>query len=308
MRLIGAGRLKGVVEREVLQVVNPERLRELGFHLQARAEIGESERGAWHATSSDGTPVVLKWFPDESVVDRYALLLPALDRLRCRGVPVPEYLFVGAVDGWTLSAQRVLPGRSWQRSDGHGALIAAPPMVERVLECVAAAEGIGGPPPTVSLNSWGEFMIHTLTAGEEGWVMHGPLRSWNSRSARLLERIEAVGAAAEASWFRTCGLVHLDLHTGNLLASSDGALTGIIDWEGACAGDHHFDLVTFAFDLDGAGQQIWDRIEHLIEPQLLAVYVAHMALRGTDWAIRHHPDDVPRQLDRAERVLDRYTV
>lgn len=52
--------MKGVVKREVLQVVNPEWLCELGFHRRARAETGESERGAWHATSSDGTPVVLK--------------------------------------------------------------------------------------------------------------------------------------------------------------------------------------------------------------------------------------------------------
>jgi hypothetical protein len=27
---------------------------------------------------------------------------------------------------------------------------------------------------------------------------------------------------------------------------------------------------------------------------------------GACWAIRHHPEDVRRQLDRAERVLDRY--
>jgi hypothetical protein len=308
VRLIRAVRLRGVAERKVQQVVNPERLRELGFHLQARAEIGESDGGAWLATASDGTPVFLKWFPDESVLDRYALLLPALDRLRRLGLPVPEYLFIGAVDGWTLSAQRLLPGRSWQRSDGHGALIAPPQMVDRVFECVAAAEGVGGSPPSPSLSTWGEFMIHTLTVGEEGWVMHEPMRSWDSRSARLLERIEAVGADADASWFPTCGLVHLDLHTGSLLARDDGTLTGIIDWEGACAGDHRFDLVTFAFDLDGVGQRIWDRLEHLVEPRLLRVYVAHMALRGTDWAIRYHPDDVPRQLDRAERVLERYSV
>jgi hypothetical protein len=35
--------------------------------------------------------VVLKWFPDETVADRYAVLLPGLDELRSRGVPVPEY-------------------------------------------------------------------------------------------------------------------------------------------------------------------------------------------------------------------------
>jgi len=39
---------------------------------------------------------------------------------------------------------------------------------------------------------------------------------------------------------------------------------------------------------------------------MLRAYVAHMALRRTDWAIRHHPEDVPRQLDRAERLLDHY--
>ena len=65
---------------------------------------------AWFATAPDGAPVVLKWFPDETVAERYAVLLPALDELRSRGVPVPEYPHVLAVDGWTLSAQQVLPG------------------------------------------------------------------------------------------------------------------------------------------------------------------------------------------------------
>ena len=43
-----------------------------------------------------------------------------------------------------------------------------------------------------------------------------------------------------------------------------------------------------------------------IEPRVLRAYVAHHALRCTGLAIRRRPDDVPRQLDRAERVLDRY--
>jgi hypothetical protein len=100
--------------------VNRARLRELGFELSARANAGESDEGAWFATATDGAPVVLKWFQDETVADRYALLLPALDTLRSRGVPVPEYPCVLTVDGWTLSAQLVLPGRSWQAVHGHG--------------------------------------------------------------------------------------------------------------------------------------------------------------------------------------------
>ena len=211
---------------------------------------------------------------------------------------MPEYPFVRAVDGWTLSAQQVLPGRSFP--------IAPPPLVDRMIECVGAAAGIVGPQPAPTLQTWGEFVIHTLTAGEDSWAQHDSLRAHSARSRRIIDVVESVGADVKPSWFPTSGLVHLDLHTDNVLALDDGTLTGIVDWEDACAGDHCFDLVSFAFDLDGHGQQIWDRVEPLVEARVLRTYVAHMVLRRTDWAIRQHPDDVPRQLDRAERVLGRF--
>ena len=53
----------------------------------------------------DGAPVVLKWFPDETVAERYAVLLPGLDELRSRGVPVPEYphvVYGGCAPNWSL--------------------------------------------------------------------------------------------------------------------------------------------------------------------------------------------------------------
>lgn len=276
-----------------------EQLRKLGFELEGRAPGGESG-GAWFAAAADGTRVVLKWFAGEGMADRYATLLPALDELRARGVPVPEYPFVRAIDGWTLSAQQVLPGRSFPTWPPH--------LVDRTIECVNAAAGISGPQPTSTLATWGEFIVHTLTVGEDDWVQHASLRAHSDRSRRIIDAIESIGAAVKPSWFPTSGLVHLDLHTDNVLARDDGTLTGIVDWEGACAGDHRFDLVTMAFDLDGHGQQIWERIESLIEPRVLRGYVAHMALRFTDWATRYHPEDVPRQLDRAERVFERFGV
>jgi hypothetical protein len=63
--------------------------------------------------------------------------------------------------------------------------------------------------------------------------MHEPLRTEGRRSAAVLDRAEAVGADADPAWFPSDGLVHMDLHTDNILADDDGALTGIIDWEGA---------------------------------------------------------------------------
>jgi aminoglycoside phosphotransferase (APT) family kinase protein len=278
--------------------VNAELLRDLGFQLEGRAPGGESG-GAWFAIAADGERVLLKWVAGEGMADRYAVLLPALEVLRSRGVPVPEYPLVRAVDGWTLSAQQVLPGRSFPT--------APPKLVDRMIECVSAAAGIVGPPqPAPAPQGWSESVIHALTVGEDGWAEHGSLRAHSDRTRRIIDFVESVGADADAGWFPTSGLVHFDLHTDNVLALDDGTLTGIIDWEGACAGDHRYDLVAYAFDLDGHGQQIWERVEPLVEWHVLRAYAAHMTLRRTDWAIRHRPEDVPRQLDRAERVLDRF--
>jgi len=280
--------------------ISAARLRELGFDLGERAAGGESQ-GAWFATGPDGLPVLLKWFPDETVADRYALLLPALDELRGRGVPVPEYLHVIVDDGWTLTAQQVLPGGS----QGNP----SPAVIEAMAGCIAAKAGIAAPPFVPGLQPWGEFVVRSLTVGQDGWMMHDSLRTNDVRSAAVLDRIEAVGAQAEPSWFPDDGLVHLDLHTDNVLIGSDDTVTGIIDWEGACSGDHRFDLVAYMFDLDGHDQPVWEYVDAAgFDPRVLRAYVACMTLKCTDWAIRHHPRDVPRQLDRAERVLDRYGV
>jgi Ser/Thr protein kinase RdoA (MazF antagonist) len=277
--------------------MNRARLQELGFDLGARAAGGRSQ-GAWFATTRDGAPVVLKWSPGETMAGRYAALLPGLDELRVRGAPVPEYLHVGEFDGGVLSVQRRLPGRS---EDNPSQAV-----VERMVECIAAKSGVAGPPPAADQLSWGAFIVRALTVGLDRWAMHEPLRTAGRRSAAVLERAEAVGAAADPAWFPDDGLVHRDLHTDNVLIDG-GALSGIIDWEEACAGDHRFDLVAFAFDLDGHGQPIWDRVDAAgFEAPVLRAYVGFLVLKCTASAILHHPEDVPRQLDRAERVFDRY--
>jgi Ser/Thr protein kinase RdoA (MazF antagonist) len=273
-------------------------LRALGFELGARIDAGVSDETGF-ATAPDGTPVVVKWFTDDGVADRYSILLPCLDELRSRGVPLPEYPYVLTGTGRTLSAQQVLPGASVRNPSTV--------MVMQVAECVAAQAGIAGAPAAPESRAWDAFVVHAPTLGVHGWAMHEPLRGRGRRSTSVLDRIEAVGADADPSWFPDDGLVHLDLHTDNLLAAEDGTLSGIIDWEGACAGDHLFDLVRFAFDLDGHDQPIWEVVEDTgIEARVLRAYVALHALNCTSWEVAHDTADVTRQLDRAERLLDRY--
>jgi aminoglycoside phosphotransferase (APT) family kinase protein len=210
---------------------------------------------------------------------------------------VYQRILVG--DGFTVTAHPILPGASVRNPSASA--------VEQIIRCIAAEAGVECALPTPDSLPWGASVVHTLSDGVDEWAMHEPLRAGGRRSAAVLARVRAVGADADPSWFPTDGLVHLDLHTDNILVGSDGMLTGIIDWEGACAGDHRFDLVTIAYDLDGHDQPVWDLVEATgIQPRVLRAYVAHHALRFTSWQIRHHPADVARQLDRAERVLDRY--
>ena len=126
--------------------MNEKQLRDLGFQLEGPAPGGESG-GAWFAIAADGARVVLKWFADARMADRYTVLLPALDVLRSRGVPVPEYVFVHAFDDWTLSAQQKLPGRSFPTWP--------PQLVDRMIECVGSQAGIIGPqpPPTLAIRT-----------------------------------------------------------------------------------------------------------------------------------------------------------
>jgi aminoglycoside phosphotransferase (APT) family kinase protein len=270
-------------------------VQQLGFSVVERAEGGRSG-GAWSATAPDGAPVVLKWSTGAADADRWSVLLAALDELRARGAPVAEHqVFTG--DGWTLTAQEALPGSS---ADIHPAAVVA-----EVVRCTEAMQDVACPLRPPDGLPWGESVVRTLTVGDEGWAAHDPLRAGGRRSAALLSRVRAVGAETRPAELPTTGLVHLDLHTDNVLVD-DGRLTGIIDWDGACGGDPRFDLVRYAFDLDGHGQDVWDVVGAAgVEPRVLRAYAAHHALRCTSWALRHQPADVARQLARAERVLDR---
>lgn len=265
-----------------------------------RAAEGQSGDGAWLAIDDDGRPVVLKWSPDETVADRYEILLRTLAALRARGYPAPSYGPILVVPGATLAVQQHLPGQS--------GVPATAEVVDQVLTINELQVGVTDA-PLLDHGSWGQLMVHSLQLGENGYCVHESLRAWSPRAAKLLNRIEHVGGSTPSA-LPVTGVVHYDLHVGNLLVD-DGTLVAVIDWEGASLGDPRFDLVCFAQHLEGRGwsplaEPAWRVLEATVAPQVLRTYVAHVVLRLIDWQIRHQPSDVTNQLDVGERLLDRY--
>jgi aminoglycoside phosphotransferase (APT) family kinase protein len=275
-----------------------------GYVLEGRAERGESGEGAWYATDRNGRPVVVKWFDDLDARERFETTAGALDVLRSRGYPVPAYVAIEEVGGVLVLAQSRLDGRT------------DVPVTERtvadVLRLNDLQADVAAPRPH---ESWGAFMIHTLTVGEDGWCMHAPLHAHSARTRRLVERAEAIGADADPAWFPDTGIIHLDLHPGNVLAGDDGSIVGVVDWEGACAGDPRFDLTSFAFCAEVGGgapaaliEPVWRVLEATVDERVLRAYAVHQAIRLVDWTLRHHSAaEAERWLDAGEALADRYS-
>jgi aminoglycoside phosphotransferase (APT) family kinase protein len=90
--------------------------------------------------------------------------------------------------------------------------------------------------------------------------------------------------------FETNDVVHFDFNPSNILIEN-GQVSGVIDWEGTCAGDCTFDLATllfYAFDELDVREHLLDAIMQRVSPAMLSVYMAHLILRQVDWSIRYH--------------------
>jgi aminoglycoside phosphotransferase (APT) family kinase protein len=275
-----------------------------GYTVEGRAARGESETGAWFATDSRGRRVVLKRTDDHTAIPRFEALTVSLDALRAKGYPAPEYTSIDVIDGDVVVAQ--------SRLDGRTDVTVNERTIEHVLELNELQADV--PAPRYSFG-WGDFMLHTLTEGEDGWCVHDSMHAWSPRSRRIIERAEELGASMDPSLFPETGIVHLDLHAGNVLFADDGSITGVVDWEGAIAGDHRFDLTSFAFCTEvnsgtsASLQPVWDVLEATVEPDVLRAYAVHQAVRLIDWMIRHHtPPEVEAFVDAGERLLARYDV
>jgi thiamine kinase-like enzyme len=162
--------------------------------------------------------------------------------------------------------------------------------------------GLGGDLPP----EWPARVIDGVLKGFEGYCVIDTLRHYSADSAWMLETLQELVVRHSGEIFVTRDIVHWDFNPGNVLCAGN-RITGVVDWDGACAGDRGFDLSTYlfsSFDDREVRDLLWRETLDCSGHGALAVYLAHMIVRQVDWSIRHHDSAaVARWMITANEIL-----
>jgi aminoglycoside phosphotransferase (APT) family kinase protein len=244
------------------------RLAELtGIALTVEGLCPGGEVGAAYVRWPDGHRSVLT-YGDPRAAD-------LVEVARAAGIPAPRYELVTTVDRATVLVQERLPGAPPARVDRA--------LVEQMVALNDRMAGLLATSPAVPP------VDLYLTGSGPGFCLHEPLARHDRRTRAVLDWVRDVGR--DHPDMTGDDLTHMDFHPGNVLVDG-GRVTGVIDWDGACRGDRHFDLVTLRFDLALRAPELTGRLDELLRTAVparsLRAYRAHMSLRLVDWSIRHH--------------------
>jgi aminoglycoside phosphotransferase (APT) family kinase protein len=258
-----------------------------------------------HATvvaRPDGEELVLKWWPagngEQAHLQWIEHAAARVEALRQRGWPAPRTVLTATAAGRLFMLQERLHGKppaplEWAH-------------VRQLLELSRLQDG-----PAPHREPWGAMIRSSLLHGADGYCLHDPLRAHSVAGSALLDRVIAAGVDVDPDALPAPGIAHFDFHHLNVLTQGD-AVTGIVDCEGARAGDPAFDLVTLHFSSAEGGlpradqDRLWAHLTSVRGPDVLRPYVAHMALRMSSWSAVHHEATITeRWIERSNEVLDR---
>jgi hypothetical protein len=256
------------------------------------------ETGAHEMSGPGGERLVVKWEFDPSSQAARRTAVELTERLADRaGWPVPEQWTVEA-DECLFVLQRFLPGEPVE--------LITHALVDRIFELHESRLGLA----TASDDTrWPDALIDTLTIGGAGYCLHEPLREFDARTARLIERIEHLGHELQPAQLPGGEIVHWDLHPGNLLAV-DGRLTAVIDNDFVTVGDAAFDLVTLAVasletpSEPGVVERLFSEAVDVLDEPRRSAYLGHLVIRILDWAVRKgRSAEIELWLEQAQRLL-----
>ena len=245
-----------------------------GVRLELEGPCPGGQVGAAYVRWPDGRRSVLTSRPpgSSSAARRTESLLAVG---RAHGVPAPRYELVQELPDAVLIVQELLPG-SPPAAVGRRT-------VESMLAVNRRCRGIladrDDPAPSLYLREDGP-----------GFCLHQPLAGYDRRTARLLAAIEEAGAAVPEC-LPGDDLVHFDFHPENVLVDPAGAVTGVVDWDGAGRSHGYFDLFTLRFDLarraPELGRWLAAQLQGTAPDGVVLACWAHLSLHLVDWSIRH---------------------
>lgn len=262
-----------------------------GVRLTDEGRCGVGQIGACYVRWTDGHRSVLTCVPaDRLACAQRAAELTAI--ARAAGVPAPYYELVAELPSVTAIVQELLPGTA--------PATVTPRTVQHMVELNSRMRGLltgraDLPPASLFLRTDGP-----------GFCLHSPMAGYDRRTARLLAEIEEAGTGLPEH-LAGDDLVHFDFHPENVLVDPAGAVTGVVDWDGAARADGTLDLMTLRFDLARRAPELGRRVAGLLRDSAAAeirlACWAHMSLRLVDWAIRElTADDVSAWLRVAAEV------
>lgn len=246
--------------------------------------------------NANGVRFIVKWSPGVQDLDRLAEAVRLVDRLRSRWYPAPRYTLRGLHPAGRYLVQTGLPGAPLSRLT-----------TSQVVQVIALNEIQREQAISPAVEPWPAQIVRDVLAGGDGYCLLDPLRRHSPTTARLLDLVQDLAARHQSVSVPTMDVVHGEFQPNNMLGLS-GKISGVVDWEGAQAGDRTFDLVTvlfYGYDQEPVRDTLWPRVTTMSDPAAVAVYLAHLIHRQVDWSIRHHdPAAVERWLERARVVLE----
>jgi aminoglycoside phosphotransferase len=254
--------------------------------------------------NASGARFIVKWSPGVHDLERLGEAVRLVDRLRSRWYPVPRYVARGLHPGGRYVVQTALPGAPVARLSA--------PQVEQLVALNEIQRGLATPPaaspPAASPTArpWPSPVVDDVLDGGNGYCLFEPMRQHSPTTAQLLDLVQALVAQHRSVTTPTTDVVHFDFQQNNMLGLS-GKISGVVDWEGAQAGDRAFDLATllfYAYAQESARDALWSRVTSITDPAAVGVYLAHLIHRQVDWSIRHdEPSMIEYWLERARLIL-----
>lgn len=261
--------------------------------LRAGARYASGEQGAFALTDAQGRRYVLKWQPGSDHLERIFYAQTVTEHLRARGYSAPAYAHIGTALGRTYSIQQALPGTTMHRLPFQ--------LVPEILQLQALHASTAPPGP----REWPCEVIQTVLHGGDGYCLHASLQQHSPETAAMLRTLQHLVTDDKNGIAEINEIVHFDFQAANFL-SDQCRVSGVVDWEGAQAGDSAFDLATLLFynyDEQQTRDFLWKYTLARRSIEVLSVYLAHLILRQVDWSLRHHDTSVSERYIRRSQAL-----